>query len=373
MNLIIGLQLLNKNTAGIAFVLWIIYGALMPQVFAKQLENNVKTLPRYDLSSAKLLQEMFSKRIPETYQKDITYLKKMLINEPTNTELLYKLASLFADIEQFDNALKILNYIISIDSQNRQAKTLQKKLLFIKQNEPHNEIGLSTNEDYISDLKKYWTYSTFHYFRLTDRGNFGGRINYANRYGENAFQYQLEAYPKLSQDIYILLLASYAHSNQILYPTRQYRIEPYYNFAQHAEISFGYNKLMYDQFHNQEIKNFTGTLGYYLGNYFLWFRPSYYLTTQTNFLEFCLRKYFTTKNTNYTFKINMGKLPDIGDLPPLDQIVVMRQKGFSIDGQYALTKKVFIKGGVNYARQLYIASDHRREIAGASIGLVWQY
>jgi hypothetical protein len=89
--------------------------------------------------------------------------------------------------------------------------------------------------------------------------------------------------------------------------------------------------------------------------------------------ELSLRHFADKKNTYVTFKVNAGRLPDIADLPPLDKIVVLQQRGINIDGQYALTKTFFLKGGAGYTRQYYIDSKLLRRIIDGSLGLVYQF
>ena len=48
-----------------------------------------------------------------------------------------------------------------------------------------------------------WHIGSVEYKRQTPVGAVLGRINYANRLGKNGFQYEIDAYPRISQKIYL--------------------------------------------------------------------------------------------------------------------------------------------------------------------------
>lgn len=307
------------------------------------------------------------------YKDAIKRLDEEIQNNPENVGLLYKKASIYADIEEYYKARKELRKIETIKPDNKSVKKLSgivdKKIKEL----PHNEIGYDQDQAYISDLMAFWTFASLHYYRLTEYGSYGARINYANRYGMNGAQYLIETYPKFNDNISANITFGYANQTQILYPNLQYRIEPFFDFSNGMEISVGQNWQKYITFDNQKIITNTGTFGKYFKKDFIWYRPSFFSPTSSMLSELSLRHFADKKNTYITFKVNAGRLPDIGDLPPLDEIVVLKQRGINIDGQYALTKTFFIKAGAGYTRQFYIDSMLLRRIIDASLGLVFQF
>ena len=87
---------------------------------------------------------------------------------------------------------------------------------------PKNEFGYDQDEAYVSDLKAYWSFSSLHYYRFTQAGIFGARVNYANKYAIAGEQYQLEAYPKIFPESlpgsYINLVFGLSNTSQQVYP-----------------------------------------------------------------------------------------------------------------------------------------------------------
>ena len=241
-----------------------------------------------------------------------------------------------------------------------------------KQAVPRNEIGVDVNEAYVNDLTAYWNYSSMHYYRLTDGGKFGGHFNYAKRYGTTGKQFQLEAYPKFSKNIYGTFSFSYANQTQYLYPNLQYIVEGYIDVAHGLEFSLGQSAQKFIRFNNQKIFNYTGTIGKYFGDSFAWLRPHYYTPVGTQFYEVGIRHYFSDTDNYISFIVGAGRLPDIGDLPPLDQMIIISQRAISMSGQFALTKTVFIQYGAGYAKQHY-PSHLLREVTDGRLGMIWKF
>lgn len=311
-------------------------------------------------------QSLIHKKIKDT----LTLLDNEIKKDPTNTSLLYKKASIYADQGQWKNALNVLNQIALLQPTHAQANKLRKIVEEKKQAEPHNELGFDVDEAYVSDLTSYWNYSSVHYYRLMDAGKFGGHFNYAHRYGTTGKQFQLEAYPKITNNVYATLSFKYANTTQILFPNLQYTIEGYVDTTNGFEFSLGQSGEKFIRFNNQKIFDYTGTVGKYIGNSFVWFRPHHYTPKNTEFYEVGIRKYFSDADNYISFIIGAGKLPDIGDLPPLDQMIVINQKGIGFNGQFSLTKTVFLKYGAGYIKQRFPSLN--REDTDVSIGMIWR-
>lgn len=233
-----------------------------------------------------------------------------------------------------------------------------------------NNIGISQEEDYVSDLKQYWSYSSLYYYRKTIHGIFGARVNYANRYSMGGEQYQLEAYPKISPNVYAALSVGLSNTSQQVFPKYQYSVEPYFNLPKGYEASIGQRFI---RSYDVNIYTYTGSIGKNVGNYFVWLRPYHYTPKSVDFFEAGIKRYFEgLDDTFVSFKVGTGKIPDIGDIPPLNQITILSANTFSIDGQFHATRCMLVRLGVGYARQVY-QSGNVREITNGSINLTWKF
>lgn len=231
-----------------------------------------------------------------------------------------------------------------------------------------NEVGIDGAVSHVSDLSAYWTYGSLHYYRLTKTGTYGGRVNTAHRFGTTALQYQAEAYPEFANGMYAALVLGYANQTQTLFPSYQYRGELYMPLASGYEASLGQGGQFFPRFSNINIYLFTGSLGKYMGNYFLWLRP-YYFTPQSNLLcEIGLRRTFDDPNTYISIRASSGHLPDIGDLPPLSNLVTLSETAIGVSGQFPIGNNYYLKPDISYEHQVY-PSSHIRNIATAFLGI----
>lgn len=233
-----------------------------------------------------------------------------------------------------------------------------------------NKIGLSQEEDYVSDLGSNWSFSSLYYYRQTNRGVIGARLNYANKYSIGGEQFQVEAYPTITPKIYTALTFAVSNTSQRVFPKYQYLIEPYFSLPNGFEVSAGQRFI---RSYGVNIYTYTGSIGKTIKNYFVWFRPYHYTPHSSDFFEVGIKRYADCLEDTYiSLKLGTGKVPDIGDLPPLNQITTIRANTISVDGQFHATKEMLIQLGVGYARDVYPAGTVR-EITNGSVNLIWQF
>jgi YaiO family outer membrane protein len=319
------------------------------------------------------------------YDDGLLIIDEQLQKDPKNVFLLYQKAAIYIEMEQYENAWDILNNIENIQKNHPSAlyegqldpnNIFRLKNIVEKQiaEKPHNELGYDQDEAYVSDVGGYWTYSSLHYYRLTRYGNFGGRINFAKRNGTTGLQYVVEAYPRITKNIYATILVGYANHTQILYPQYQHIIEPYISLPHGIELSLGHRMIR-----SQGTKVYTYTtsigksiVGKMIGSNFAWFRLYHYTPKSTDFYEFGARHFFDNENNFISLKTGFGKAPDIGDLPPLNQIIILSTHTVSVDGQREIAKNVFLKVGLGYLRQVFQAGNIR-DSTDISAGIFWQF
>lgn len=327
----------------------------------------------YNTNISPALSNLVNQMIEKNKYKDaLAKLDEEIQKDPNNIALLNKKTELLADTEQWNKAITTIDQVITLQPNDTKAINLRKKLAQFRDKQPHNELGFDQDTAYVSDLNAYWQYSSLHYYRLTNKGNFGGRVNYAHRYGTTGKQFQVELFPQFSNNIYANLILGYANTTQILFPNLQYRIDGYYNTANGIEWSLGQGGQKYMRFSNQKIFLYTASLGKYQGNYYMWLRPFFYTPKSTEYYEIGIRRYFSDANNYIGVVLGGGRLPDIGDLPPIDQMIIINQRSIGLIGQISMTKTIFLKLRGGYVKQLY-PGGLKREISDGNIGIVWQF
>lgn len=346
----------------IAFIPTISYALIEPNLEINRLNTNINQAQSHIIEAN--LKKNENKLI-------LQYINLELEKDPKNIKLLQKKAGISIDMEDYAAAKATLNEAEKLDPNNPETTRLKMIVEKYAISSLSNEIGLSYDEAYVSDIEGYWDFSSLHYYRYEESFSAGARINYAHRFGTTGEQYQLEFYPKFKNSAleYINLQFAYANFTQILFPNYQYYIEPYIKLSKNLEWSLGHGGLSSLGTH---IYTFTSSLATYVGSNYVWLRPYHYTPKSSNFFELGLRHYFEKENNYISFKIGAGKAPDILDLAPLNNVTVLNQKLANLNGQFSLSKAVFLQLGLSYLKQTF-PSNKKREITDGRVGLIWQF
>jgi YaiO family outer membrane protein len=233
-----------------------------------------------------------------------------------------------------------------------------------------NELGADYLKEYISDLNTFWNFATAYYYRLSPHVKYGARVNYYNKFDTSAEQYQIEAYPQFTKNVYADLELAYAKKSQTNFPSLQYLAHVYMNH-ENIEISIGQACRIFSMFEYQKFNSYIGSIGVYFGNYFTWARIDHVTPQNANLYSIGLTKYLPDRYNYVTLRANAGKILDIGDLPPLDQKVIATQWGINLYGQYNIVSTLYAKLGLAYTSLNYPAL--KRNISDMLIGVLWRF
>ena len=234
-----------------------------------------------------------------------------------------------------------------------------------------NEIGFFTDNAYVADLHSIWDYSSVYYMRDTSTGRVGGRVNYASRRGYSAPQFELDYFPRLSQNLY-LDLAVAASSQPALFPQRMARAEGYFKANSFLELSAG---AQYSKINKTYFNTYTASLNYYLADYWLSFRP-YFFKPKTNnssiLYNATVRRYLNNPDNFISLTAGSGRSPDIADLLTVNFIVI-NNNFVTLNYQFPiLNHQMFIDLGAGYQRWRY-PSQLIRSLYDGKIGLKYRF
>jgi YaiO family outer membrane protein len=307
-------------------------------------------------------------------ERDLIVLDQKLQKNPRDVKSLYQKALIYADQEKYNSATLMLDKVKEIDPHyapaNALRATLQNKIPDNAYGKYKNKLGFDWNEAYITDLEHYWSYASLSYYRLTHAGTFGARVNYSHRLGHREKQYQVEAYPTLTPDVSLAINYAYADPDQSLYPVYHYLVEGYFHLTPAVDWSAGQRFI---NFQGHNIYTYTGSIGRTIEDNYLWARPYFYNAGDSKYYEFGIKHFFfDNSNTYISFKTGFGKVPDIGDLEPLDSIVIFDTTAYNIDGQYQICDDLLLRGGIGYAKQVFPSGSIRR-VKDFSLGVSWLF
>jgi len=240
------------------------------------------------------------------YTKAIEYCDLALKIDPSSESFMYKKAKILRSNNKSGEASAILETFIRLNPANSEAR---KKLSEYRLDLLKNAIKLSYTLDYFNEKfnRDPWQIASLSYRRKTKMGSILARANLASKFGDNGIQYELDAYPKISENNYGYL--NYGFSQSSLFPKNRMGVEWYHNFPKSFEGSLGMRLLF---FGSSDVGIYTATLGKYMGNYWISMRtfitPGTTGTSVSGFL--LMRRYFSDPEDYLGLRLGYGVSPD---------------------------------------------------------------
>lgn len=223
-----------------------------------------------------------------------------------NSEALQLLkAKILNDLKDWGNAEEIINIVIKNNPKQTEARALAAR---IRENSSKNKFGI--NYDYIYFDKQFsdpWHLLSIDYGRQTKIGSIIGRVNYANRFKGNGLQFEVDAYPRLS-NIFQAYVNFGISPNSGIFPSYRGGFSLYANLDGGFEVEGGFRLLHFGN--NTWI--YTASLGKYYKNF--WFNLRTYVTPSTDAISqsFALntRYYFGGADDYLSLGLSTGLSPD---------------------------------------------------------------
>ncbi|MCO4294620.1 YaiO family outer membrane beta-barrel protein [Solitalea sp. MAHUQ-68] len=241
----------------------------------------------------------------EDYEKAIEYCDVALKINPKNEDFQLKKAKILHSNKQFEEASALLEALVKINGSNVEA---MKKLADYRFDVLKNKVTINYTLDHFKSVNEDpWQTLTLSYGHKTIIGTVTTRVNYAQRFGSTGFQYEMDAYPKISENNYGYI--NYGFSQNTMFPKHRLGAELYHSFPNAFEGSLGMRTLF---FSGSSVSIFTGSLGKYIGDYWISFRP--YVTpgsegtSVSGFLT--TRRYFSDPANYLSLQLGYGISPD---------------------------------------------------------------
>jgi len=240
------------------------------------------------------------------YTKAIEYCDLALKKDPKNEDMLLKKAKILHSSEKYEEAVASLEELISIDGSNAEAlKKLQEYRLDVMK----NRIKVNYTIDHFAKSfnRDPWQVVALSYGRKTKLGSVIARVNMAKRFGDTGFQYEMDAYPKISENNYGYL--NYGFSQSSVFPDHRFGAELFHSFPKAFEGSLGMRTLF---FGSSDVTIFTGSVGKYFSNYWISLRsyvtPGSTGTSVSGQLQ--MRRYFSDPENYIGLRLGYGVSPD---------------------------------------------------------------
>lgn len=238
------------------------------------------------------------------YRTALQFANQAILLSAENPDLYVTRALILTELNQYSIAIENLNTADRLDPNRDDVRTLRET---IRNDQQRNMIvaGL-TRDDYNVDLDSRERLY-FEYHRLTNHGPIIGRVNIDHRFETVGYQFELDAYPRFSNNWYSYLNVGY--SSSILFPEFRAGLELYRVLPRGFEASIGARFLQFDK---DDVLIYTGSLSKYWRAWFFTMRP--FLTPRDSGLNaafnFIARRYFGNPETYASFIGGVGFSPD---------------------------------------------------------------
>ena len=287
--------------------------------------------------------------------KAIEYCNAALKLAPKSSKFSMKKARILYSNEQYKEAVDVLEKFLH---ENPGEPDFLLKLKEYRLDLMKNKIRLVyTYDNFDSDYNRDpWHFLALSYGRKTKLGSVIARLNYANRFGSDGLQLEMDAYPKIGENNYAYV--NYGYSSNSLFPGNRYGFELYHNFPKAWEGSIG---MRYLDFSSSGVDIYTATLGKYVGNYWISLRS--YVTPDTDGTSvsgaLSIRRYFADSENYLGLKVSYGVSPD-DNRKPIDTEKNLTLKTRSVRMEYnRLIKKIWIiSAGFNLGNEQLEPGDY---------------
>ncbi len=224
---------------------------------------------------------------------------------PESKDLLLKKTKALIDLKKYEEANSIISKLSKEDPQNAEARSLVEK---IKDLVYKNKLGFSY--DFINFDKQFddpWQIVTLDYSRSTKFGTVNGRLNYGNRFKTSAFQFEVDAYPKISKTFYSYVNVGISDTSGV-FPNYRTGFSLYANLPKSFEVEAGFRFLQF----SGPTWIYTGSVGKYYKN--LWFNFRTYITPDVSAISHSYavttRYYYKGSDDYLSLGLGTGISPD---------------------------------------------------------------
>lgn len=242
-----------------------------------------------------------------------------------------------------------------------------------------NETGLIYEyEHYNQPITRNWHYlSAFSSFK-TGRFVLIPQFNWATRlfpsyqeYNDNGFQYQLDAYLKLSKRFYSF--GSYAYSGSYVFAKHKTALELYGAIGHGWEASAGGRYTKFDS----NIFSYTASIGKYIDNYWITLRATLLDGKYANSLQpsFALtgRKYFANEKDFLQVNLNYGiAAEEINRYYERQLANLLNSFGVGVSVKTKLYRRIVLQVGGSYRWEEYKGSSSRN-VWGFQTALIYRH
>ena len=238
-------------------------------------------------------------------EKALIVIEPGIEKNPDSEGLLMLKAKIYNNLGKFTEANETLETLLKYDPNFSEARAFSQK---IKDLSSKNQIGIDYDFVYFDErFSDPWHLASVSYGRRTGIGSITGRLNYANRFTTNGVQFEVDAYPRISNTFYTYVSGGISENGGI-FPRYRAGFSLYANLPKSFEADAGFRFLSF----SRSTWIYTASVGKYYSNY--WINLRTYLTPSNNSLSksisLTVRYYLAGADDYLSLRVGTGLSPD---------------------------------------------------------------
>lgn len=246
----------------------------------------------------------------DKYSLSLVVCNDGLIHHPDSEELLLRKAKILNAMRQYGEAYRVASDLIDKYPQNEAARSLLQTIHF---DSALNKVSLSHDftwfdGNYANHLHNYpWHIVGVDYSRDTSIGSVIARVNYGNRFGNEAFQFEMDSYPHLMKNIMAYMNFGISDKSAV-FPRYRAGLSLYASLPHSFEAEAGFRLLHF----SDNVWIYVGSVSKYYKNF--WFNGRVYLVPGNQNIShsysLITRYYFGGVDDYLKFSVGYGLSPD---------------------------------------------------------------
>lgn len=286
----------------------------------------------------------------DDYPTALKIVEKGLESNPNSEALWILKVKILNVMENYREAQNTVNALLKINPKNTEATELAVK---INELSAKNAFGVSYNYSHFDEqFADDWHMVTLSYKRVTSMGSVIFKGNYANKFRDNETQFEVEAYPKISDMFYLYVGAGYSNEGSI-FPKYRTGASLNVNLPKSFEAEIGYRQLHF----SDDIWMYTAAVGKYYSNF--WFNLRTYITPDSENISHSytatVRYYTKGAQDYYAFQIGTGISPEESRNNLLNSTETFKLKTYKMGAEYnfSVKRRNFFSISATYFNQEY--------------------
>ena len=287
---------------------------------------------------------------------------------PASEELWLRKAKILTAMKRFPEADTAVRQVLLINKDNTAARSLDNR---IKDLSVKNKVNFSYDFVYFDrQFNDPWHLVSLDYGRSTKVGTITGRINYANRFRDNGLQFELEAYPHISEMFYSYAEVAYSN-NEGVFPQWRGGFSLYANLPASWEGELGFRYL---EFSGDPTWIYTAYIGKYYKSW-LWggrvyLTPATYSKAVSASYSVSARYYYGSADDLIGASAGYGLSPDDRyNVIQLEERTKLTSYNLGFFFKKKLWHRNVLSASANWLNQEYLPHTHGNQL---QTGIAWQ-